>query len=339
MLPLSLSWLLLVAIVISCEGLQFAINTWGGVFSGGATAAYNTLQANGSALDAVEAGCIYCEENQCDTTVGYGNHPDTSGQTSLDALIMDGMTFDAGSVSYIRNFRNAISIARSVMTYTGHTLLTGEGAEQFADMLGFERKSATTEATKKDYTAWIENKCQPNFYENIEAARTECGPYNITLPTRELSVNHRDKLFAADVSNHDTIGIITRDAQGNMACGTSTNGANHKVAGRVGDSPIIGAGCYVNGIAGFGAAGTGDGDVMMRFSPAFYAVTLMETGVTPTEACATALNRIAKVFPTYSGGLVCISADGTHGAAANNMSFQYSLYMDGMDAVSIIDVA
>jgi N4-(beta-N-acetylglucosaminyl)-L-asparaginase len=256
----------------------------------------------------------------------------------LDALIMDGMTFDAGSVSYIRSFRNAISIARGVMTYTSHTLLTGEGAEEFADILGFERKSATTDTTKKDYAAWIENKCQPNFYENIEAAKSECGPYNITSQSRE-SAQHHDKLFAADSSNHDTIGIVTLDANGNMACGTSTNGANHKVAGRVGDSPIIGAGCYVNGITGYGAAATGDGDVMMRFSPSFYAVTLMETGSTPTAACSAALNRIAKVFPTFSGGMVCISADGTHGGAANNMSFQYSLYMDGMDAVAIVDVA
>lgn len=224
------------------------INTWSGVFEQATAEAFRTLENAGSALDAVEQGCKVCEEEQCDTSVGYGNHPDTDGHTSLDAMIMNGDNFDVGSVGYIRKFRDVISIARYVMTYTSQTLLVGEGAEEFASMVGFTPHSATTNESVQIYESWKQANCQPNFYENIPAATTECGPYQVPAlrsndtvhKTQNALVGGNEHLWAANKENHDTIGMVAIDAAGSMACGTSTNGANHKVAGRVGDSPITG---------------------------------------------------------------------------------------------------
>jgi N4-(beta-N-acetylglucosaminyl)-L-asparaginase len=130
---------------------------------------------------------------------------------------------------------------------------------------------------------------------------------------------------------------VTIDKEGHMACGTSTNGANHKVSGRIGDSPITGAGCYVNSLIG-GAAATGDGDVMMRFLPTFYAVTLMERGYPVKEACVASLQRIAKVYPSFAGGIVCVNNIGEYAGASNNMNFSYSVFTEEMTEVEIVSV-
>ena len=134
-----------VAIFLSTvNALDIVVNTWSGPFTAAASAAYKRLAAGGSALDAVESGCSSCEENQCDVSVGYGNHPDTNGHTTLDALIMDGTTLDTGSVGFVRAYRNVIALARYVLAYTEHTLIVGEGAEFLADMIGLTKRAPTT---------------------------------------------------------------------------------------------------------------------------------------------------------------------------------------------------
>lgn len=218
---------------------NFVINTWSGVFEDATLEGYNTLVGGGSSLDAVEAGCRVCENEQCDTSVGFGNHPDTTGHTSLDAMIMDGNSFDIGPVAFIRKYRNVISIARAVMQYTTHSMLVGEGAEDFAKMMGFTQQSATTNASYNIYKEWTENHCQPNFYDNIEPAKTECGPYpppynnstNTIAMIKNTNKNTKLRHWVNSKDNHDTIGMVTIDSANSMACGTSTNGANHKVAG------------------------------------------------------------------------------------------------------------
>jgi len=126
-----------------------------------------------------------------------------------------------------------------------------------------------------------------------------------------------------DVNNHDTIGMIAIEANGNMSVGASTNGADHKVAGRVGDSPITGAGAYViQGVGG--AVATGDGDIMMRFLPTHSAVLYMKNGMSPTDACTEPLKEIARYYPNYQGALLCVTANGTHGGGAYGWTFQYS---------------
>ncbi|CAM9949296.1 unnamed protein product [Scytosiphon promiscuus] len=128
--------------------------------------------------------------------------------------------------------------------------------------------------------------------------------------------------------NHDTIGIVVVDEAGDLACGTTTNGADHKINGRVGDSPVAGAGCYVDNDVG-GAAATGDGDVMMRFLPSFRAVESMRAGASPQSACAEALCRIARFYPTFGGALVCANKAGEHGAARHGLAFAYSFQSPG----------
>ena len=258
---------------------------------------------------------------------------------------------DVGSVGYIKRLRNAISIARLVMKYTNHTLLVGSGAEDFAIMMGVPLISATTDQTTQEFNVWKSGNCQPNYFANIGQATSKCPPYPPPISEDEPPIKYQKKIlkknnnkknnnrvkFPANQFDHDTIGMITMDENGSMACGTTTNGANHKVAGRVGDSPIVGAGCYVNSKVG-GAAATGDGDTMMRFLPSFYAVTLMEQGMSPADACSLSIQRIENSYPSFSGGLVCINNQGVHAGAAHNMPFTYSYMNQTMTEVLVVNV-
>ena len=193
--------------------------------------------------------------NQCDTSVGYGNHPDSVGGVTLDAMIMDGQTFNVGSVGFVSKYRNAATLARLVMDYTSHTLLVGEGAEAFAHMMGVPMQNTVTNQSLQVYTSWVNDSCQPNFYANLDGSDDSCPPYAAPVSSEFLTTH--DSGASSKVSqplsvaakvwatpdNHDTIGMVAVDAAGHMACGTTTNGANHKVQGRVGDSPIAGKPC------------------------------------------------------------------------------------------------
>jgi isoaspartyl peptidase/L-asparaginase-like protein (Ntn-hydrolase superfamily) len=141
-----------------------------------------------------------------------------------------------------------------------------------------------------------------------------------------------------DEANHDTIGMIVLDAQGDLACGVTTNGLGNKVPGRVGDSPLPGAGCYVDNFVG-GAACTGDGDVMLRFSPAAAAVEHMRQGASPQDACAKSIRKIAFYYPGFRGAMICVNKVGEYGAAAYNFdSFGFSVQNPSMDDVQEVDV-
>lgn len=167
--------------------------------------------------------------------------------------------------------------------HTEHTMLAGEGATAFAKMMGLQEEDLGTDDSHKDFRAWKEASCQPNYYRNFIGADDSCPPYDAPTSTAiaaerraASSLQQQPKEAFPRVgrsedparlliseNNHDTIGIIVVDAAGDLACGTTTNGAANKIAGRVGDSPVAGAGCYVDNDVG-GAAATGDGDVMMR---------------------------------------------------------------------------
>lgn len=320
------------------SGQNLVVNTWSGDFSRGTMAAYNALKEKGNAIDAVEIGCSICEFYQCDHSVGYGSNSDTSGYTTLDAMIMDGKNMEVGSVAYLRRYRNAISVARHIMEYSDHTLLVGDGAESFEDMLGILSPMATTtNSTVDDYNSWKHNRCQPNFYRNLNGAKEQCPPYTLSTGPRLNFASRRHSATWASPDNHDTIGMIVHSVSNEMACGTSTNGANHKIAGRVGDSPVVGSGCYVDNSVG-GATATGDGDIMMRFLPAFSAVMFMRMGLTPTAACQEALKPIIYHYPKFSGALVCLNNVGQYGAAAYNIEFTFSVMKDGFDDIDVIKV-
>ncbi|XP_043211109.1 N(4)-(Beta-N-acetylglucosaminyl)-L-asparaginase-like [Amphibalanus amphitrite] len=311
------------------------VNTW--PFTNATETAWQILSASGSALDAVEMGCTTCEKLQCDGTVGFGGSPDENGETTLDAMIMDGDTQNVGAVGCLRRVKSAASVARAVLEHTRHTLLVGELATQFALQLGFKEETLETDHSRQLHQQWRDNNCQPNFWMNVKPDPAQsCGPYSRDWAAAAAAQASTPSWASAKA--HDTIGMVAIDSQGKMAAGTSTNGAIHKIPGRVGDSPVPGAGAYVDGAVG-GAAATGDGDVMMRFLPSFFAVEAMRSGAEPAEACRSALARIVARHPEFVGAMVALTKDGRHGAACHGIdSFPYSV-AGGGDGVRVINVS
>ena len=216
------------------------------------------LLAGGSALDAVEAGAKVPEGDPEDTSVGYGGYPDREGRVTLDACIMDEKG-NAGSVTYLQHIKHPISVARKVMEKTPHVMLSGDGALQFALEQGFEKEELITEQSEKVWKEWVERKR--------------------SLP-----------------DNHDTIGILAIDKKGNISGACSTSGLAFKMPGRVGDSPIIGAGMYVDNEIG-GACATGVGELVMKIVGSFMIVELMRQGNVPQRACQLAVERIIHKYP------------------------------------------
>lgn len=290
--------------------LPLVLTTW--PFRNATAAAWSTLQRGGSVLDAVEAGCARCEMEQCDGSVGYGGSPDETGETTLDAMIMNGDTMEVGAVADLRRIKNAIGVARAVMEQTQHTMLVGESASVFAEDMGFVAEDLTTSKSRSIFSQWLKSNCQPNYRKNVFPDSTKsCGPYK---PRRAETTFNSSR--HANRGSHDTIGMVALDQDGHLAAGTSTNGLTHKVPGRVGDSPIVGAGAYADSSAG-GAAATGDGDVMMRFLPSYLAVELMRAGADPSVACKTAIGRIKRHHPQFFGAIICANVTGHYGAACN----------------------
>ncbi|KAH0616117.1 hypothetical protein JD844_026985 [Phrynosoma platyrhinos] len=278
--------------------------------------AWSTLQTGGSEMDAVEKGCGQCEIDQCDGSVGYGGSPDEHGETTLDAMIMDGNTMQVGAVADLRRIKNAIGVARKVIEHTRHTLLFAH-TSMFAESMGFPCEDLTTQSSLSVYLKWLNRSCQPNFWKNVTPdASKSCGPYKQTAKFNKEEQTVWERRI--QVSNHDTIGMIVIGQTGRIAAGTSTNGADHKIQGRVGDSPIAGAGAYADSTAG-GAAATGDGDIMMRFLPSYQAVEYMRTGMDPTVACQKVISRIQKYHPYFFGAVICANMTGSYGAACNKL--------------------
>ncbi|XP_013105413.2 N(4)-(Beta-N-acetylglucosaminyl)-L-asparaginase [Stomoxys calcitrans] len=303
--------------------LPLVINTW--AFKEANEAAWNTLMTGASALDSLVEGCSTCETLQCDFTVGYGGSPDENGETTLDAMIMDGSNMNIGAVAGMKEIKSASKVARMVLEHTKHTMLVGDEASNFAEMMGFQRESLTTEKSKEMWREWRDNECQPNFWLNVlpDPAK-HCGPYR-PLKERDLFEKNSYYSYKVDQWNHDTIGMIVISTEGHIFAGTSTNGAKHKIPGRVGDSPLPGAGAYADNEVG-AAVATGDGDVMMRFLPSFLAVESLRNGLTPQEAAAKSMIRIAKFYSSFSGGLVVADKEGNFAAACVGLeNFPYTV--------------
>ncbi|XP_069049014.1 N(4)-(beta-N-acetylglucosaminyl)-L-asparaginase [Lepisosteus oculatus] len=308
---------------VSQAVLPLVINTWS--FKPATEKAWSVLRSGGSAVDAVVKGCAECEVYQCDGSVGYGGNPDETGETTLDAMIMNGDTMEVGAVGDLRRIRNAIGVARAVMEHTRHTFLVGESASIFAENMGFTAGDLTTNESFSIHRQWLNGNCQLNYRKNVSPpASKSCGPYK---PSARFQDERKDRHI--DIHIHDTIGMIVINQKGHVAAGTSTNGARHKIPGRVGDSPIAGAGAYADSTVG-GAVATGNGDIMMRFLPSFFAVELMRQGMNPAAACETAIARIKEHVPCFFGALICANATGGYGAACNKVQgfsqFPFMIY-------------
>ena len=267
------------------------ISTWDFGIVANATA-FNILENGGKALDAVEEGVKVIEANEKNSSVGYGGLPDREGKVTLDACIMDS-NGRCGSVCALEHIKHPISVARMVMERTPHVMLVGEGALQFALSQGMKRVDLLTDKARKAWEEWkIEAKYKPII--NIE--------------------------------NHDTIGMLAIDKQGDMAGACTTSGLAFKMRGRVGDSPIIGAGLFIDDEVG-GATATGLGEAMLRTLSSFLVVELMRNGKSPSEACEEAIGRIVKVhkdFEDFQVGLLAMNKDGETGGFSIHKGFSYA---------------
>ena len=208
------------------------VNTW--PFVNATAKAWETLIESDDPIETIVSGCSACEQLRCDGTVGYGGSPDEYGESTLDAVIMDAETHDAGAVASLKRVKNAIGVALAVMKYTKHTMLVGEAATQFAIDMGFKQEDLHAPESMQAWLNWFNNSCQPNFRINVSPDPAKhCGPYKpIDLAARKTPLK-RERRYNRHVSekSHDTIGMIAINSHGKMAGGTSTNGASHKIPG------------------------------------------------------------------------------------------------------------
>lgn len=266
-------------------------------------AAWKVLAQGGSALDAVEAGARWAESELCNPTVGHCGNPDRDGVLSLDASIMDG-DGRCGAVAALVDILHPVSVARRVMENSPHVLLVGEGAQQFAVQQGFQRQHLLTPKAEAAWREWL---------------KTEKYAPQINAERRGLPGNG---------DNHDTIGMLALDAKGNLAGACTTSGMAWKLHGRVGDSPIIGAGLYVDNEVG-AATASGVGEEMIRNAASFLVVELMRQGRSPAQACREAIDRVVRKRPEASRTLqVCFLAmnkQGEVGAYALHRGFVYAV--------------
>ncbi|KAL4230946.1 hypothetical protein ACF0H5_011319 [Mactra antiquata] len=326
-----------------CLSLPVVITTW--PFVNATSVAWSTITSpNTTSIDAVEAGCSQCEIEQCNFAVGWGSNPDEKGETTLDAMIMDGKTRNVGGVGALRRVTTAISVARAVMERTTHTLLVGDQATDFALQIGFTEADLHSNRSIQMYTDWKQNNCQPNFWKNVKPDPTKsCGPYKPTpFPpesTRGQSpAVNKNMQIGFKYFNHDTIGMVVIDDKRNVATGTTTNGLNHKIPGRVGDTPIMGAGSYADNDIG-GAACTGNGDFMMRFLPSFHVVSMMKSGLSPGNATLTAIQEINRFYPGCRAAIIAVNTQGQHGVACSGMgTFHYTIHGAEYDQTTVKEI-
>ncbi|WP_046745440.1 isoaspartyl peptidase/L-asparaginase family protein [Kordia zhangzhouensis] len=258
------------------------------------TKAWEVLQEGKSALDAVEQGVMVEEADEKNQSVGKGGLPDRDGNVTLDACIMnkDG---NYGAVVCIENIKHPIAVARKVMENTPHVLLAGNGAKQFAIESGFTPEDLLTESSKK---AWEEWKIKSEYKPII------------------------------NIENHDTIGMLAIDKNGDISGACTTSGLAYKMQGRVGDSAIIGSGLFVDNEVG-GATATGMGEEVLKTVGSFLIVELMRQGKSPQEACEEAVKRVVKKSPNYKDfqvGYIAVNKKGETGAYCIHEWFNYTVY-------------
>jgi N4-(beta-N-acetylglucosaminyl)-L-asparaginase len=259
--------------------------------------AWEIMEAGGRALDAVEKGINVPELDPSVTSVGYGGLPDRDGKVTLDACIMDEMG-NCGSVAFLEYIKTPVSVARLVMEKTPHVMLAGSGALEFALANGFKKEELLTPASKARWDEWLKT----SDYTPVKSGE----------------------------DNHDTIGLLAMSADGNLSAGCSTSGLAWKYHGRVGDSPIIGAGMFCDNETG-AAAATGKGEAVIKISGSHLIVELMRQGKSPQEACEMAVQRIIsknKDYKDFQVGFIALNKNGEYGAFSISGGFEYAISMN-----------
>lgn len=258
---------------------------------------WNQLKNGASALDAIEAGMKIPEADPKVRSVGYGGFPDRDGKVTLDACIMDHNS-DCGAVSFLQGIKHPISVAKLVLQKTPHVMLSGEGALEFALSEGFKEENLLTAESEADWKKWLEeSKYKP----------------------------------VINMENHDTISMLVIDEDGNISGGCTTSGAAWKMHGRVGDSPIIGAGLFLDNEVG-AAAATGLGEAVIRTAGSAMVVELMRQGKSPFEACKEIVERIYDKHKNHKDmeylqvGFIAVNKNGEHAGYSLRSGFNYAIY-------------
>lgn len=291
------------------------ISTWAPNVKANAEA-WKILGKGGRALDAVEAGVQIPEADPHDQSVGYGGLPDRDGKVTLDASIMDEFG-NCGAVMFLEKIMHPIKVARLVMEKTPHVQLAGEGALQFALEMGFKEQNLLTPASEKAWKDWLKtSKYDPMAIPKLLEQKNQPGQIN----------------------NHDTIGMLALDATGNLSGACTTSGMAFKMRGRVGDSPIIGAGLYVDNEIG-AATSTGVGEEVVRICGSHTVIELMRQGLSPEEACKKTCERIIKKRgekgKEVQVGFIALSNKGEFGGYAIQKGFTYAIQSN--DGVKVYD--
>ena len=311
------------------------------------------LKSGGDTLEAAVAAVTVVEDDPNDDSVGFGGLPNEEGEVELDASVMHGPTRRAGSVASVRRIKNVSRLAKTVMERTNHTMIVGDGARRFAVAEGFEELNLLTEHSRKIWLAWKASTSfnwrpgidSPEWVGRSAAARKEGKAAAVGQRGALDSPEFREQL--ADICGRDaalmaraiqviadpptgTINCLAVNKKGEISGTTTTSGLSWKIPGRVGDSPIIGAGLYVDGDVG-GAGSTGKGEENIKISGGHTIVEMMRKGMSPTDACLEAMHRVArnynndkKKLATFHIYFYALNRDGLHGSA--------SLWRNGYEA-------
>lgn len=279
--------------------------------------AMRVLKAGGSAVDAVEAGIRLVESNPDDHSVGYSGYPNLLGEVELDASIMDGLTLAAGAVGAVKNYEHAISLARKVMEELPHVMIVDRGAERFAREMGFESRNLLTPEAEATWRQIFEKKVPDVYAERM----------------KYLERIRQFARIAADPERpNETVNFIAMDSKGNLATGVSTSGWSWKYPGRLGDSPVIGAGNYCDNRYG-AAACTGQGEMAIRMCTAHSVVMYMKFGMSLEEAGKQAIKDLGYLVDPYFGRVSIVAMDryGNHAGFSNSPDATYVYMTDSME--------
>lgn len=300
------------------KGKPVVISTWDAGLEAN-KAAWEILFKGGRAVDAVEKGVMVTEASQ-NCCVGLGANPDRDGFVTLDACIMDEFS-NCGSVAFLERIKHPVAVARRVMEKTPHVMLVGSGAQQFAVAEGFalEEQKLSPQA-QAAYEEWLKNSEYKPPVINIENKNGH-GPF------APLKLSNGEW-------NHDTIGMVAMDTHGNMGGSCTTSGAGFKMRGRLGDSPIIGAGLFVDNEVGACTA-TGQGEDVIRVAGSHTVVELMRQGLSPEKACKTAIERIMRIkgekAKDIQVGFLAVNKKGEVGAFAIHKGFSYAIKTNSVE--------
>ena len=300
------------------KGNPIVISTWDAGLEAN-KAAWEVLSKNGTALDAVEKGVMVTESSK-NCCVGLGANPDRDGFVTLDSCIMDHQ-FNCGSVAFLERIKHPVSVARRVMEKTPHVMLVGIGAQQFAVAEGFLlEEQKLSEDAQRAYDNWLKKSEYHPPAVNVENKQGH-GPF---APT---------KLDNGEW-NHDTIGMVAMDAMGNLSGSCTTSGAGFKMRGRVGDSPIIGAGLFVDNEVGACTA-TGQGEDVIRVAGSHSVIEMMRQGLSPEAACKKIIERIVKIKGEKAKDIqvafLAVNKKGQVGAFAIHPGFEYAIRTNEME--------